>query len=176
MMIRLLTATLFALTCIACAGGGQNRSTAGQNADLEPEPFVAEPRNVEVDEYLEFLDSLAVAVGEDVPREFSQREREQFRDTDARLRSILEPVTNVNELSDENQMMVYNLHQELQGIVVGDPENYIICSRRHAVGTHFKRVSCMPAGDFKREQERTREALRQRLGPGPMPVCPGGIC
>ena len=94
----------------------------------------------------------------------------QFRDTDSRLRSILESVGNVNELSDENQMMVFNLHQQLQGIVVGDPENYVICSRRHSVGTHFKRVSCMPAGDFKREQERTREALRQRLGAGPMPV------
>ncbi len=166
---RLLIAILLALTCIACAGGGQNRSS-GQNADLAPEPFAAEPRNVEVDEYLEFLDSLAVAIGEGVPRELNQRERDQFRDTDSRLRSILGPVDNVNQLSDENQLTVYNLHQELQGIVVGDPDNYIICSRRHAVGTHFKRVSCMPAGDFKREQERTREALRQRLGAGPMPV------
>ena len=38
MIFRLLTATLLALTCIACAGGGQNRSS-GPNADLEPEPF-----------------------------------------------------------------------------------------------------------------------------------------
>ncbi|AKS43247.1 hypothetical protein [Wenzhouxiangella marina] len=167
-MNRILTISLLALFTAACAGGGQNNRSSG--SELEPPPFANEPRNVDVDEYLEFLDELAVAIGEGVPRELNTREREQYRDADTRLRSILEPVSNVSELSDENQLTVFNLHQELQGIVVGDPENYLICSRRSTVGTHFKRTTCMPAGDFRRQQERNREALRNRLGPGPMPV------
>jgi hypothetical protein len=168
-MTRLSIALTIVFLLSACASSGtSNRSSA--NPDLEPVPFSPEPRMVEVDEYLEFLDDLAMAVGEGVPRELSMREREQFRDTDSQLRSMLERVSNINELSEEGQLQVFNLHQELQGIVIGDPENYLICSRQSTVGTHFKRVSCMPAGDFRRQQERHREALRQRLGAGPMPV------
>lgn len=163
-MIR-LTLTLFSLFLLAaCAGSGDQRSAASA-----PD-FESQPLTVEVDEYLVFLDELALALGEGVPRDLNTREREQFRDTDSRLRQLLEPVERVDQLSEENQTLVFNLHQKLQGIVVGDPDNYLICSQRHTVGTHFKRTSCIPAGDFRREQERNREALRNRLGPGPMPV------
>ncbi|MEN1727780.1 MAG: hypothetical protein AAGJ52_05000 [Pseudomonadota bacterium] len=168
-MIRLLSALMISVFLAACASGGttdRNRSSTS----LEPTPFSPEPRLVQVDEYLEFLDELAMAIGEGVPRELSLREREQFRDTDSEIRSMLGQVTNVSELSDDAQLQVFNLHQELQGIVIGDPENYLICSRRSTVGTHFKRTSCVPAGDFRRQQERNRDALRQRLGAGPMPV------
>jgi hypothetical protein len=167
-MSRFVFVLISSIVLAACAGSGTSNRSSGEG-NLQPTPFSEEPRKVDVDEYLEFLDSLAVAVGEGVPRELSEREREQYRDTDSRLRSMLEPVANVDQLSDEAQVEVFNLHQRLQGIVIGDPENYLICSRRSTVGTHFKRTSCVPAGDFRRQQERNREALRQRLGPGPMP-------
>jgi len=167
-MNRLLIALIISVFLAACASSGtSNRSTGNQ---LDPVPFTEAPRKVEVAEYLEFLDSLAVAIGEGVPRELTLREREQFRDTDSELRDMLEGVTNVDQLSDDAQLEVFNLHERLQGIVIGDPENYLICSRRSTVGTHFKRTSCVPAGDFRRQQERNRDALRQRLGAGPMPV------
>jgi len=167
-MSRFVFVLISAIVLAACASSGTS-NRGGGSGNLQPTPFSEEPRKVDVDEYLEFLDSLAVAVGEDVPRELSLRETEQYRDTDSRLRAMLEPVTNVDQLSEEAQVEVFNLHQRLQGIVIGDPENYLICSRRSTVGTHFKRTTCIPAGDFRRQQERNREALRQRLGPGPMP-------
>ncbi|MEN1727779.1 MAG: hypothetical protein AAGJ52_04995, partial [Pseudomonadota bacterium] len=122
-MKRLLMILMISLLLSACASSGTaNRSTGNQ---LDPVPFTEEPRKVDVDEYLEFLDSLAVAIGEGVPRELTLREREQFRDTDSELRDMLEGVTNVDELSDEAQIEVFNLHERLQGIVIGDPENYL---------------------------------------------------
>ncbi len=163
-MIRLTLTLISLLLLAACAGSADQRDLASAPA------FESQPLTVEVDEYLAFLDELALAIGEGVPRDLNTREREQFRDTDSRLRQLLEPVARVDQLSEENQTLVFNLHQKLQGIVVGDPDNYLICSQRHTVGTHFKRTSCIPAGDFRREQERNREALRNRLGPGPMPV------
>ncbi len=169
-MNRILFALLTTVFLAACASGGSSTSNRSSSDELRPAPFSEEPRKVAVDEYLEFLDELNVAVGEGVPRELSPRETEQYSDAESQLRSLLEPVNNVDELSDENQVLVFNLHQRLQGIVIGDPENYLICSRRSTVGTHFKRTSCVPAGDFRRQQDRNREALRQRLGPGPMPV------
>jgi hypothetical protein len=167
-MKRVLLVVTLAVLLAACASSGTSTRSSG-NSNLQPPPFSEGPRTVAVDEYLEFLDSLAVAVGDNVPRELSEREREQYRDADSRLRSMLEPVDNVSELSEEARIEVFNLHQRLEGIVIGDPENYLICSRRSTVGTHFRRTTCIPAGDFRRQQERNREALRQRLGPGPMP-------
>ncbi len=168
-----LSAISLTLLLVGCSSSGTPRQAAN---DLEPRPFAPEPRQVAVDEYLEFLDELAVAVGEGVPRELDAREQRQFRDYDSQLRSILGPVQSVDELSDESQRVVFNLHQQLQGVVVGDPDNHVICSQRHTVGTHFKQVSCMPAADFRREQERSRSAIRHRLGAGPMPCLDAVDC
>lgn len=158
------------LVCVACAGGQQNQRQADENSELQPKPIADMPEKASVDEYLEFLDKLKVAVERGDIREFNSREYQQFQRINRQLRDELAGVDRIENLRDENQVRVFNLHQELQGVVIGDPENYLICRRDHRVGTNFKQTRCIPAGDFRRNQEENRRQLRSLMQPGPMPV------
>lgn len=158
------------LVCVACAGGQQNQRQSGQNAELQPEPVADMPETASVDEYLDFLDKLKVAVESGDIREFTSREHQQFQRINRQLRDELANVDQIEDLHDENKIRVFNLHQELQGVIIGDPENYLICRRDHRVGTNFKQTRCIPAGDFRRSQEENRRHLRYLMQPGPMPV------
>lgn len=155
--------------CVACAGGSQNQRQAERNPELQPEPIAELSETVSVDEYTDFLDKLKVAVERGEIRDFNRRELETFQRIDRQLRDELAHVSTVEQLNQQNKMRVFNLHQQLQGVVIGDPDNYMICRREHTVGTNFKRTTCVSARDFKRNQERSREQLRDLMGPGPMP-------
>ncbi|WP_376697285.1 hypothetical protein [Wenzhouxiangella sp. EGI_FJ10305] len=163
----IITATV---VCVACAGGGQNQRQAQQNPELEPEPVADLSETVSVDEYIEFLDNLKVAVESGDIRDFNRREYKEFQRINRQLRNELAGVETVEQLGEDNQIRVFNLHEELQGVVIGDPENHVICRREHTVGTNFRRTTCVSAGDFERNQEASRRQLRQLMGPGPMPV------
>lgn len=159
-----------AVVCVACAGGDQNQRQAQQNPELEPEPVADLSETVSVDEYIEFLDNLKVAVESGDIRDFNRREYQEFQRINSQLRNELAGVETVEQLGEDNKIRVFNLHQELQGVVIGDPENHVICRREHTVGTNFRRTTCVSAGDFERNQEASRRQLRQLMGPGPMPV------
>ena len=163
----ILLATVF---CVACAGGQQNQRQANEHEDLSPEPVTGAPEQVSVDDYLVFLDNLKDSVERGEIRDFNRREYQSFQRIDRELRAELANVDHINQLAGRNKIRVFNLHEELQGVVVGDPENYMICRREHRVGTNFRQTQCISAGDFRRSQEENRRQLRQILGPGPMPI------
>lgn len=158
------------IACVACAGGQQNQRQVDENSELEPKPVADMPEKASVAEYLEFLDNLKVAVEQGNLRDFNRREYQEFQRIDRQLRDELSSIDRIEELGDDNKIRVFNLHQELQGVVIGDPENHVICRRERTVGTNFRRTTCISVGDFRRNQERSREQLRQLIGPGPMPV------
>lgn len=160
------------LFCAACAGNGQPNQRQGASTDpeLEPEAVSSEPRKVPVDEYIVFLDELKAAVEAGDIRDFSSREYRSFQRIDSRLRTELDNVDHIEQLAGDNKIRVYNLHQELQGVIIGDPENFQICRREHTVGTNFRKTRCISAGDFRRNQQESRRQLRQMMGSGPMPV------
>lgn len=170
-MRQFILILLVSLLCAACAGNGQPNQRQGESADpeLEPEAVSGEPRKVSVDEYIAFLDELKAAVERGEIREFSSNEYRSFQRIDRRLRSELANVDHIEQLAGDNKIRVYNLHQELQGVIIGDPENFQICRREHTVGTNFRRTRCISAGEFRRNQEENRRQLRQLMGPGPMP-------
>lgn len=159
-----------AIVCVACAGGQQSQRQTEQNPELQPKPVADMPERASVTEYIDFLDKLKVAVERGDIREFSSQEYNAFQRIDRRLREELSRVDRIEDLGDQNKVRVFNLHQELQGVVIGDPENYLICRRDHRVGTNFKQTRCIPAGDFRRAQEENRRQLRQLIQPGPMPI------
>lgn len=170
-MRHLIQILCVSILCAACAGNGQQNHRQGASADpeLAPEAVSSEPRKVSVDEYLDFLDELKAAVEAGEIREFSQNEYNSFQRIDRRLRNELADVDHIEQLAGDNKIRVYNLHQELQGVIIGDPENYQICRREHTVGTNFRKTRCISAGDFRRNQEENRRQLRQMMGAGPMP-------
>ena len=166
-MKKMLLISLMALLCAACAGTNAPRDTnAGVAA---PQPVLEGPETVTVGEYLEFLDALAVAVGDGVPRDFNRTERENFRRVDSSLRDMLSSRSSIDELSESQKVTLFNLHQELQGIVIGQPEAQVICRRRHTVGTHFQTTTCKTQEEFNRDQQESQRYLRSLYGSGPLP-------
>lgn len=155
--------------CAACATTTES-NRRDPHASLAPKPVIAAPERVSVAEYLEFLDSLAASLSANEPRELNTMEVESYRRVDAALRAQLEGVENIDELSTDRQARVFNLHEELQAIVIGDPKNRVICRREHTVGTHFRQTTCMTVREFESYQEQTRNILRNMFAPGPMPV------
>jgi len=170
MLKKTVLIVIVTLFCAACAGGQQNQRQADANPQLQPQPVADMPETASVEEYLDFLDKLEVAVEQGAIRELNSREFSQFQRISRQLRDELAGIERIEELRDDNKLRVFNLHQELQGVVIGDPENYLICRREHRVGSNFKQTRCISAGEFQRNQEDNRRQLRSLMQPGPMPA------
>jgi len=170
MSLKTTLIILAALSCAACAGSQPTRPAATQEPGLAPQPVVAAPERVPVDEYLEFLDSLAVSISQGEPRPFTRTEINLYRRIDSQLRDQLEGYDNIEQLSTHSKLQVFNLHEELQAVVIGDPANQVICRREHRVGTNFRTTRCVNIDDFRDQQRAGQEFLRYKFGAPPMPV------
>jgi hypothetical protein len=160
MSFRSLLIVLAAASCAACAANPSSRSAAGANDELAPKAVAPAPERVDVDEYLEFLDELTVAVNANDRREYNRRELDSYRRIVGDLRASLQGVDNVSELNLEQQIKVFNLHEELQAVVIGDPRYRVICRRQQTVGTNFRQTTCMTVEEFRYFQDRGQEFLR----------------
>lgn len=167
-MKKMLLISLTALLCAACAGTNAPRDNNA--AAAAPEPVLDGPETVTIGEYLEFLDALATSIGEGVPRDFNQAEQANFRRVDNSLRDLLASRSSLDELNESQQVRLFNLHEELQAIVIGEPEAQVICRRRHTVGTHFQRTTCKTQDEFDRDQQESQRYLRNLYGSGPLPI------
>jgi hypothetical protein len=156
---RMIGLALAALLLSGCAANQTSRP-ASSHPELEPKAVAPAPQRVSVEEYLQFLDSLSSAVEDDQPREFNPRERASVERIDRELRSRLDGVDNIEQLNPEQQIAVFNLHEELQAVVIGSPRYRVICRREQTVGTHFRRTTCMTVEEFQRYQDRGQEFLR----------------
>lgn len=153
--------------CAACATEPAQRPAT--SVDTAPGAVTPGPEVVGIAEYLEFLDTLAVAISNEEPRALNARELEIYRRVDRDLRRELDGVDDIAELHRDRQLRVYNLHQELQGVIIGDSRNRVICRREHRVGTHFRTTTCMTVQQFEELQHRNRDWLRSVFRTGPMP-------
>lgn len=169
MKLRTLGLLFFSPLIFACATTSQpGQAPADPHAHLAPEPVAPAPEKVSVPDYLDFLDSLAASVAEQEPRPLNSRELQSYRQIDGQLREALAGVETIEEMSRDRQVRVFNLHEELQSVIIGAPENQVICRREATVGTHFRRVSCITVAEFQQRQKDSSEFLRDMFRSGPM--------
>ena len=159
MISRCLPLVLTALVLTGCASGQSSRATAVAD-DLAPQPVAPAPRRVAVPEYLAFLDELSQSVENDKPRVFNARELREYRRVEGELRASLTGVDNIEQLSHDQQIKVFNLHEELQAVFIGDPKYQVICRREQTVGTNFRRTSCITVQEFRSYQDGGQSFLR----------------
>lgn len=147
-----------------CATGGQE--------DLSN--FEAE--RVSLPEYREFLDELATSLSQGEPRAFNQREVDRFNELSGRLDEIMKDYESIDEMSNDERMALFNAHEALQALVVGQRENQVICSRRHTVGTNFKVSECYTRAEWQQKERQSQEWARSNLRQPPqrLPEGPGG--
>lgn len=117
------------------------------------------PDVVSVPEYTEFLDKLDTAVDEGIPRELNKEERAEYNKIDRQLRTSLAGHQTIETMNHEEKIELYNLHEALQAVVVGEQENQVICRKQRTVGTHFKETTCKTRREFEQEQQASRRFL-----------------
>lgn len=167
-MLRLVILIPVALLLIACAGNEQQpdrpaRTTvAPEHVGLIPTPVLDRSTMVSVPEYLQFLDDLNDAIQSGETRPLNNTERQRHQQLDRDLRRALASVDSVDQLTHNQRVDVFNMHEELQAVVVGHPENQVICTRRAATtASRVRRTTCMTVEEFQYQQRRTEDDLRR---------------
>lgn len=166
--LRVLAIVLAALGSAACASGQAARGPSA-NDELAPKVVSPAPQRVPVAEYLDFLDQLSADVESDMPRELSPVELERYRRIDAQLRDNLAGIENIDQLDHERKIVVFNLHEELQAVLIGDPKYRVICRRERSVGTNFRHTTCITVDELRADQEHGRRWLQESFIKGRWP-------
>lgn len=161
MPARTLAIVLAACLVTACASGPSERPSARNTV-------TPGPQKVGVTEYLAFLDTLAESIRKDEPRPLTDLELDVYHRVDRNLRLRLDDVEDIVELPQADQVKIFNLHQQLEAVIIGDSKNRVICRREQRVGTHFRTTTCMTVQEFEDLQHLSQEWLRARTGPGPL--------
>lgn len=149
-----LTASL-AIALAGCA------STPSQNRTLPSPGRTADIEEVSIPEYREFLEQLANAVDEDVPRAYNDKEKEQFNDISVELDELLSRYDSKDEMDEDSRTRLFNLHSRLEAVVVGLEDNHVLCKRRHRVGTNFKVTECKTVETWRYERDLSQEMFRR---------------
>lgn len=151
----LLSASLF-----GCASTPSSEPTTTTRTAPAPKAAAeTAPEIVDTSKFLNFLDSLEARLENGDLRRMNRTEEQRIQSLMGQLRTRLETVESVDELSPDAQKAVYNDTQELWATVIGRDEDQVICRREHQVGTHRPRTRCRTIAQIREDQEAARRAL-----------------
>lgn len=145
--VSLLTIAL-ALLLAACA---PYETRPAQTLDM---------KTLSIPEYREFLTELTAAIAQGEPRELNAREKDRFQRITGRLDRVLASHQSVDEMDHDTQTQLFNLHNELEAVVVGRDEDQLLCRREHRVGTNFRVTECKTVSQWREEQDIAQRHLR----------------
>jgi len=86
----------------------------------------------------------------------TDRGRDQILSDQDVVLSIIAGKTNTSELSAEDRVQVFNLLEQIQGIVNNAEQTALICTREKPLGSNFPKRVCMTAADRDAQTERAR--------------------
>lgn len=152
---------------VGCASGPQST-----DSDL-PEPVeLAEARVVAPEYFLDYIVGVQQAARRGMPRELSEREMEDVDRTVDDLREMLDGVQDVQQLSKERKIEVFNATQELWATIHDAQHDRIICEDAVRVGTRIKSTDCRTSRQLDNDRNQYREFIRESLYAPQVP--PGG--
>jgi hypothetical protein len=122
-------------------------------------PMQLDVESVSISEYREFLTLLNEAVEEGEPRELNSQEKERFTRINSRLDRLLAKHDTLDSMDQEERLQLFNLHEQLQGVVIGREEDQIICRRQKQVGTNFRQMQCKTQSEWQEEQRNAHDFL-----------------
>ncbi|NBB93966.1 MAG: hypothetical protein GVY32_12455 [Gammaproteobacteria bacterium] len=167
-----LSATCFLVACASSPNAGGSSNMAEESVDHESRS----PTVVGVAAYRQFLDKLDQAVAEGEPRPLNDEEMEQYRAAYSRLDLLLAQHDSIDTMSQTQREQVYNLHEELESIVIGDREQQVICRRERVTGSHFRNTRCKTVSQWREERDRAQQWMRGSMrSMMPEDPNPGGV-
>jgi len=124
------------------------------------------PTTVSIAEYRTFLNELDVAVEEGVPRELAEREKEQYNALTNGIRRILEGHETMDTVDDTDKSRIFNMHESLQAVLLGDRSSQVICRTERSTGTNFKTTSCMTRAEWDMRKQAVDRLFNNGFGLG----------
>lgn len=156
--MRYLLLAFFTVGLVGCAS--TPASNPGTSRGAAPTAAAeSAPKIVDSTEFLAFLDTLEMRLENGDPRRLNRTEEQRVETLLGQLRSRLETVDSVDNLSPDAQKAVYNDTQELWATVIGRDEDQVICRREHQVGTNRPRTRCRTIAEIREDQQTARQAL-----------------
>jgi hypothetical protein len=92
----------------------------------------------------------------------------------SKIRALIGTHATLDELSNQDQVSVFNAHERVVAIVEGAEDDRVVCKRQKVVGSHRPVSVCQTVGEMKRTRQRigTDEIVRQARCTGAN--CTGG--
>lgn len=116
-----------------------------------------------------------VQAGEGVFKDMNAPERAELAGRQSRLLAMIEGKKDVSELQDEDQVVVFNLLQEINAKINDAEGDRMVCEYTRRVGSHRKTKVCKSVSDRRRERmEAERDLQRAMNGFCGTARCPGG--
>lgn len=159
---------LFAAACclVVMSGCAATDSSSGQTSATTQ----AQPQTVSIPEYKEFLDNLHASIQEGEPRQLSVREQNQFNNIQDNLRALIGNRTDIEQMNTDEKQRLFNLHERLQALVMGDDSQQVICRSERQTGSHMRTTRCVTRAQLEEERRRNGEFFDQVLGAGMAPL------
>ncbi|TVQ30332.1 MAG: hypothetical protein EA370_13755 [Wenzhouxiangella sp.] len=115
---------------------------------------------VPADEFLAAFDDLRADLEEGVPRELSRREWRDFDRIHQRFQYLLSDVDDATQLPSQQQLALYNLQGELDGLIMGGIRDQRVCTEQRNVGSRIARRNCRTVAEIEEERIRARDWLQ----------------
>lgn len=139
----LLLVTLASLTLLAFS------AQAGNNS----QPIVP------ADEFLEAFDDLRADLEDGVPRHLNRSEWRDFDRIHERFKSILTGVGDARSLPSQQQLALYNLQNELDGLIMGGIHEQKVCTEQRTIGSRIPRRNCRTVREIEEDRIRAKDWL-----------------
>lgn len=113
-----------------------------------------------------------VLAGDDVFEDMNNQDRKQLVNTQADLLELLNGKTSFAELSERQQLKVFNSLEQIKAWVNNAEDQRMICTREVVTGSHRKSKVCKTVAQRRQEREDSRRKLESEFQGG---FCrPGG--
>ena len=113
-----------------------------------------------------------VQAGKGVFKDMNSPERAELAGQQSRLLAMIEGKSDVSELPDAEQVVVFNLLQEINATINDAEGDRMVCEYTRKVGSHRKTKVCMTVS----QREEMRDDSRRMLERANRGYCPSGNC
>ena len=114
---------------------------------------------VPADEFLSAMDDLRADLEDGIPRDLNRREWRDFDRIHNRFKYILSGTDDAKSLPDQTQIELYNLQNELDGLVMGGIREQLVCTEQRTIGSRIPRRNCRTVDEIEEERIRARDWL-----------------
>jgi hypothetical protein len=90
---------------------------------------------------------------------------------------MLQDAGPVSVMKHEQQVQLFNVQENLNGLLTHSDRNRLVCERAAGVGTHIQTTTCKTVGDIERERTSSRKYITDQSEKMQVPLtdkAPGG--